>query len=113
VRGTCKLARELEADSHPDEHPDAGLVGDERAHQAQPFVRVIGGGRLRDRLLVGGPEPAALVERRIEDPLQPGSRVGDELLRVAEALRVVGQRRDGGVDLLRGVALVGPSSLGS
>ena len=102
---TCELARELEADGDADEHPEAGLLGQQRAHGAQPLVRVVGvPAACATCLLVRVAEPAARVERLVEDPLQPGGRVGDDLLRVAEALRVGGQRRDGGVDLLGGVA---------
>jgi hypothetical protein len=34
---------------------------------------------------MGAFEEAALVERRVEDPLKPGRGMGDDLLRVSEA----------------------------
>ena len=46
-------------------------------------------------------------QRLVEDALQPGGGVGDDLLRVDESLGVAGQRRDGGVDLLGGEAAGG------
>ena len=51
-------------------------------------------------VLVGLVEPAALGQRRVEHPLQRRRRVGDDLLRVGEALGVA-ERVDGGVDLFR------------
>jgi selenide,water dikinase len=106
-----QLARELEPHGYPDEHADARLLGDEGSHGAQALVGVGGASRLGDLVVVRGPEPAARVERLAKDPLQPRSRVGDELLRVAQALGVGGKRRHRGVDLLGGVPRVGHGAI--
>src|SRR3954471_23117828 len=42
VGGVHQLLRELEPDGDPDQHPEPGLLGDERAHRAQPLLRVLG-----------------------------------------------------------------------
>jgi selenide, water dikinase len=101
-----KLAGELEPDCYPYEHAEARLLGDQRAHGAQPLVRILAVGRACDLLLVCLAEPAALLERLREDPLQAGRRVRDELLGMAEALGVRAQRLHCGVDLLGGVPIL-------
>jgi hypothetical protein len=98
-----ELAGELEADRGADEQPQPRLVGEERADRELPLGLVRDRGDGRD-LRSGRAQVAALVERLVEDPLQRRRRVGDDLLRVLEALGV-GQRRHGGVDLLGGVRL--------
>ena len=78
----------------------------QRAHAA----RALGVVGLADRLArprpVGLAEQAALLERVVEHALQARGRVGDDLLGVLEAAGL-GQRRDGGVDLLGGVGALG------
>ena len=36
-RGPAEFSRQLEPDGHADEHPDPGLLGDQRAQFAHPF----------------------------------------------------------------------------
>ena len=55
---------------------------------------------------VGALEEAALLERRVEDPLKPRRRVGDDLLRVREA-PLLPEPLDGCVDLRGCEALAG------
>ena len=62
----AELARELESDRDADEHPEPRLLGEQRPHRADPLLRVFPAGRLADRLVVTGIEPAALRERRGE-----------------------------------------------
>ena len=57
---------------------------------------------LRDLTLVRVLEPAALLQGLVDDALQRRGGVRDHLLRMAQAVGV-GQRLDGGVDLLGGV----------
>src|SRR4051794_16651564 len=85
VLGFHELLRELEPDRDADEHPEPGLLGDERAHRAQALLRVLGERGGRHLALVGGAEPPALGERLGEHALQPGGRVGDDLGGMAEA----------------------------
>src|SRR5438552_2777396 len=60
--------------SHGDahEHPDPGLLGEERADGADPLLLVGLRGRLQDLALVKLSEPPALLERLREDPLELG-----------------------------------------
>src|SRR4051812_35858837 len=99
-----QLARQLHPDGHADEHAQPGLLGDQRADRGLAHARVVLAGRAGALLLVRLAEPAARLQRLVEDPLEPGRGVGHDLLRVGEPLGVVGQRRDGGVDLLGGEA---------
>ena len=74
-------------------------------------------GRPRDRRHVAVvllAEPAAALERLVEDALEAGRRVGDDLLGVREALGVA-ERLDRSVDLVGGVgrAVVGHGRAGS
>ena len=76
--------------------------------QRRLALRAVGrGGHAGDLRLVGLAEPAARRERLVEDALQTGRGVGDDLLSVDEPLGVARQRRDGGVDLLGGEAAGG------
>jgi len=68
------------------------------------LVEAVGEARLLRLVRVG--EPSALGQRLVEDLLQAGRRVGDDLLGVPEALEVA-QSRDGRVHLLGGVAPFG------
>ena len=74
--GFAELAGELEPDRDADEHAQAGLLGDERAHRAQALVGVRRRRRPGDLRLVRAAEPAALGQRLVEDALQPGRGVG-------------------------------------
>src|SRR3954447_7084215 len=106
VGGVLELLRELQPDRDADEHPEPGLVGDERADRAEALVGIVLERGVRDLALVGRAEPAALGQRLGEQPLQPRRGMRDDLLGVAEA-RGVAQRLDGRVDLLRGVPAAG------
>src|SRR3954452_4477483 len=61
---------ELPADRDAHQHPDPGLLGDERAHRADAVVGIRGGRLLQQLSLVGLAEPAALVQRLGEYPLE-------------------------------------------
>src|SRR3954468_17630149 len=102
VGGVLELLRELQPDRDADEHPEPGLLGDERADGAHALVGIVLQRGVCDLALVGRAEPAALGQRRGEQLLQPRRGVRDDLLGVAEATRVA-ERPDGRVDLLRGV----------
>src|ERR671931_2416239 len=86
--GAYELVGQLEPHRHADEHAEAGFLGDERPHRAGPLLGVLGKGSLGHLGLVGRAEPAALGERLVEDALQPGRGVRDDLLRVREPLGV-------------------------
>src|SRR4051794_35488058 len=102
-----QLARQLQPDGHADEHAQPGLLGDQRADRGLSRGRVVLGCGAGDLLLVRLAEPAARGERLVEDALQARRGMRHDLLRVGEPLGVVGQRRDGGVDLLGGEAARG------
>src|SRR5919201_127645 len=84
--GAHELVGELEPHRHADEHAEAGFLGDERPHGAGPLLGVLGKGSLGHLGLVGRAEPAALGERLVEDALQPGRGVRDDLLRGVAAI---------------------------
>ena len=109
-RCRIELVRQLEPDGHADEHPEPRLLGDAASRTAASAL-----GR------VVAPAPPARPASSCASPNQPpsssaslstrwsaGRGVGDDLLRVREALGVA-ERLDGGVDLLGGVggAVVG------
>src|SRR4051794_31798120 len=100
-----EFVRQREADGHADQHAQPGLLGDQRADPARALVVVGLAGDPGELALVGLAEEAALVERLVEDALQRGRGVGDDLLRVLEAawLAEPGHR---GVDLVGGVGAV-------
>src|SRR3954471_1422041 len=106
VGGVLELLRELQPDRDADEHPEPGLVGDQRADRAEALVGIVLQRGIRDLALVGRAEPAALGQRLGEQPLQSRRGVRDDLLGVAEPRRVA-ERPDGRVDLLRGVPAAG------
>src|SRR5512143_4331238 len=95
---------ERPADGDADHHPDSGLLGEQRAHGGQARRLVRGGRGLEHLGLMRLAEPASGAERLGEDPLEPGSDAGDLALGLLEDLGI-GDRADGGVDLLVGVAL--------
>ncbi len=82
----AQFPRELEADCDPDQHAQSRLLGQERLYRADALLVVIPGHGLPDRLGVSTVEPAALLERRAEDPLQRRSRPCHEVLRLRETL---------------------------
>jgi hypothetical protein len=87
---------QLESDGDADEHPETGLLGEQRSDCSYPFLRVRLTCRRADGLLVRGIEPAALRDRRVEDPLQGRSSPRHQVLRLAEPRRVA-DRADRGV----------------
>ena len=54
----------------PTSMPIARLLGDQRPHGGEPLVGVGDAGGSRDLVLVGSAEPAAGLERLVEDPLE-------------------------------------------
>src|SRR5579859_5175796 len=97
-----QLARQLEAHRHPHQHAETGFLGDQRPHLAQADVRVLVPRRLAHGLVVSRVEPAALLERGAEQPLQRRSAAHHHVLGLAEPSRICdgGNRR---VDLGVGV----------
>src|SRR5688572_10540968 len=88
VRSLAKLARELPADRDADQHPDPGLLRQQRAEVPQPLIGILERGDARDLLLVARVEPAALGERGRQDLLELRSGVRDASLDLAEALGI-------------------------
>ena len=107
VGGVRELLGELEPDRDADQHPEPGLLGDERAHRAQPLVGILLRAR-PDATCASWAEPNQSPSASAcgEHALQVRRGVRDDLLGVAEARRVA-QRLDGRVDLLRGVPAAG------
>jgi selenide, water dikinase len=89
VQLDCKFPSQRDSYQHP--HP--GLLGEEGAHRTQALVLVGRGGGLEHRALVRLPEPAALLERLGEDPLELWSDRGHARLGLAETVRIA-QRLD-------------------
>ena len=105
-----QLVGELEADRDADQHPQAGLLGEQRLHGSQALLAVGDGGHAGQLGTMSVAEPAALGQRLGEHALQPGRRVRDDLLGVGEALGVA-ERLDRGVDLGGGVDASGQGGL--
>ena len=98
---SSELAGELPAHGHADQHAHAGLLREQRLDPggAGGLVRLgDGGAYLR---LMGGAEPAALLQRVRQDALELRRRRRDQPLRSREALGVR-ERPHGGVHLLVG-----------
>ena len=99
--GGCQgreLLGELEADRYADEHPQPGLLGDQRTHRGYPLLRILMTRGLPQRLLVPLIEPAAVLEREPKHTLKRGRRPRHQLLRPREPARF-GDRGDRGVEL--------------
>ena len=95
-------ARELEADRDTDQHAEPDLFGQQRPYGPQPSLEIGFGGGLTDRSLVGGVKPTTLGQSRVEHALELRRGPHDDLLGLAEPIRVT-DHRDGGVELLVGV----------
>src|SRR4051794_20676813 len=93
-----EFSGQLPADGDPHQHPDPGLLGEQRPHRADAIVGIRCGRRLQQLALVRPAEPAARVQRLGEYPLELGGDAADARLRRAEAL---GLREclESGVDL--------------
>ena len=98
-----QLACELEPDRHADQHAQARLLRNEHAERAEPLVGILLARRPRAIWrLVRILEPAALLERLVDDALQAGAACVTTSCAWREAVGIA-QRLDGGVDLLGGV----------
>src|SRR4051795_4772759 len=93
-----EFSGQLPADRDSHQHPDPRLLGEQRPDRTNAVVGIGGGRRLQQLALVRLAEPAALVQRLGEDPLELGGDAADARLRRAEALGV-GQCLESGVDL--------------
>src|SRR3954454_12911431 len=93
-----EFSGQLPADRDPHQHPDPGLLGEQRPHRADAIVGIRCGRRLQQLALVRPAEPAARVQRLGEYPLELGGDTADARLRRAEALGV-GECLESGVDL--------------
>jgi selenide, water dikinase len=102
ARGLVEFARELEPNRHADEHPDPGLLGDQRPQIAHAVGWIFPRRGLANRLVVSAVEPAALLEGNGKHPLERGRRAHHHVLRLPEPGRV-GDRGDRGVELGVGV----------
>src|SRR3954453_8670716 len=71
VGGVLELLRQLQSDRDADEHPEPGLLGDERTDGAEALVGCVLQPGLREGPLVGRAEPPALGQGLGEQPLQP------------------------------------------
>src|SRR5437764_463150 len=80
----AQLAGQLEADRDPDQHAQAGLLGQHRAHGAHSFAEVVVPGRLADGLALCRLEPSALVESGGEHAAQRGRAARDHILCLAQ-----------------------------
>ena len=98
---------QLETDGDAHQHSEASLLGHQRADRRGPLCGVLDPGHPRHLAGLRLAEPAAGVQRLVEDALEPGRRVGDDLLGMGEPVGVGRQCRHGGVDLLGGEATVG------
>jgi selenide,water dikinase len=103
-----ELVGQLESHGHAHEHPQAGLLGQQRAKLLESLVEVGTGGQLAHRLIVPGVEPAALIEGDAQEPLQSGRGPHHQLLSRAQPVGMV-DRRHRGIELLVGVGAVGHS----
>ena len=83
--GPFELPRELPPHRDADHHPDPGLLSEQRPHRGDALVLRRRRRRPQHLRLVLLAEPAALVERLSEDPLQLRRDAGDTRLRSAKA----------------------------
>ncbi len=97
-----QLAGELEADGDADEHPEPGLLAEQRRHRGEALGRVLDPRGLGDLVLVRDAEPTPGGERVVEHAPEARRGVGDDLDRVGEALGLA-ERLDRAVDLLGAV----------
>src|SRR3954471_9050962 len=93
-----EFSGQLPADRDSHQHPDPRLLGEQRPDRTDAVVGIGGGRRLQQLALVRLAEPAALVQRLGEYPLELGGDAADARLRRAEALGV-GECLESGVDL--------------
>src|SRR3954471_5931141 len=93
-----EFSGQLPADRDAHQHADPGLVGEQRPHRADAVVGIGGGRRLQQLALVRLGEPAALVQRLGEYPLELRGDAADARLRRAKALGVR-ECLESGVDL--------------
>src|SRR4051794_34625547 len=75
LSSVLQFVGQREADRDPHEHPEPGLLGQQHAQRRD--VRPARGPH--DLVLVGVVEVPALVQGGVEDALQPGRRVDDDL----------------------------------
>src|SRR3954454_20961212 len=92
---------ELPSNSHPHQHPHAGLLGEQRLDLCRSRGVVRPGGGLAHLALVRLAEPTALAEGLGQNPLELGGDARPPHLGLAEALRL-GEGLHGGVHLLVG-----------
>src|SRR4051794_35069534 len=83
-----EFSGQLPADRDSHQHPDPRLLGEQRPDRTDAVVGIGGGRRLQQLALVRLAEPAALVQRLGEYPLELGGDAADARLRRAEALGV-------------------------
>ena len=105
ARGLVEFARELEPDRHADEHPDPGLLGDQRPHIAHAVGWIFPRGGLTHRLVVGAVKPATLLEGDGQHPLERRCGAHHQVLRLPEP-SWVRERGDRSVELGVGVGPV-------
>src|SRR4051812_31684714 len=85
--GVVEQVGELQAGGDADEHRQARLLGDQRAHRGLALDGVFGGDRLADLVLVRLAEPGGLLQGLVEDPLQLRRLRQDDALRLVEPAR--------------------------
>src|SRR4051795_12010674 len=83
-----EFSGQLPADRDSHQHPDPRLLGEQRPDRTNAVVGIGGGRRLQQLALVRLAEPAALVQRFGEYPLELGGDAADARLRRAAALGV-------------------------
>src|SRR3954454_24851806 len=93
-----EFSGQLPADRDSHQHPDPRLLGEQGPDRTDAVVGIGGGRRLQQLDLVRLAEPAALVQRLGEYPLELGGDAADARLRRAEALGV-DECLESGVDL--------------
>ncbi len=69
-------------------HAHPRLLGEQRAHGGEALLVGLGAGGLADLRLVRLAEPATLLERVGQDPVELWGRGGDDRLRLAKPLTV-------------------------